>query len=90
MEKSKCQIESIPDQVQYTRFENYFSVKQILDDDTPPPDQIIGDGILLEQTFLLISGKKKVGKSMLAMKLKWLIKLSLPFLDMKNQKICLV
>jgi predicted ATP-dependent serine protease len=45
----------------------FYSLKQILEDTSTPPDPIIGNGILNDKTLLLISGKKKAGKSMLSM-----------------------
>ena len=49
--------------------DKFFSLQEILSDNSPTPEPIIGNGILLQQSLLLISGKKKIGKSMLAMNL---------------------
>lgn len=54
---------------QNKKYGKYISIKQIIDDTLPSPDPIIGDGILLEQTLLLIKGKQKAWKSMFAMNL---------------------
>lgn len=43
-----------------------YSLEEVINDKTLPPSPIIGDGILLPQTLLLITGLPKAKKSMLA------------------------
>ncbi len=49
--------------------EKIFSLQEVLRDSREEPDPVIGNGILLNQTLLLISGKKKTLKTMLTMNL---------------------
>jgi hypothetical protein len=44
-----------------------YSLKELIDDNTPPPPEIIGNGILPKESILMIVAKQKVGKSLLAM-----------------------
>jgi len=69
MEQINNHIESNIVPTQNKKYGKYISIKQIIDDTLPSPDPIIGDGILLDQTLLLIKGKQKAWKSMFAMNL---------------------
>ena len=42
-----------------------YTLGEVLNDNSIPPLSIIGNGILLDKTLLMICGEKKVGKSML-------------------------
>jgi len=44
----------------------FWTLEEVLQDQSEPPPPIIDDGILLENSLLLIGGKQKSGKSMLA------------------------
>jgi len=45
---------------------NIYKLEDILEDNSNPPDPIIGDGLLLPQTLLMITGLPKSKKSILA------------------------
>jgi RecA-family ATPase len=45
---------------------NIYKLEDILNDNSNPPDPIIGDGLLLPQTLMMITGLPKSKKSMLA------------------------
>jgi len=79
MKKNKNQIISSSEMIKDKPFENYFSIQELLEDNTPPPEPIIGSGILLDQTLLLLSGEKKVLKTMLAMDMALALSNGIPF-----------
>ncbi len=43
-----------------------YSLREVVNDTSKPPPQIVGDGILLDGTLLMIYGSAKAGKSFLA------------------------
>ena len=45
---------------------NYYTLEEILKDTSDPPEAILGDGLLLPQTFMMITGLPKAKKTMLA------------------------
>ena len=46
-----------------------YTLGEVLNDNSMPPLPIIGNGILLDKTLLMINGKEKIGKSMLVLNL---------------------
>ena len=91
--KNNNTVTASSDMIQDKKFKNIFTLQQILNDSTPLPDSIIGNGILSVQSLLLISGIKKSYKSMLAMNLALAISngMSFSIFEIKNKhKVLLI
>lgn len=69
---------------------NLFTLKSIMEDQTPRPEDIIGGGILPKGGMLTISGKQKVGKSFFVMNTAVALILGRPFADYEVKQRCRV